>query len=441
VIETYPVQIKTFAELITPDVRTLTFTPWGLSTMGSMSPEDSARFQQETIAAAELKPAVPEATRKGFDRIRLLHSYGVLCYELFTTTDDLTWVVLEHALRERFVAYYESKIPFVDKGGNAEVLETTSFDLLAEAFRSGGKHAGKWLELRPGEKTEMPLTLDPLLRWAHEVGVLNGQVNKKVQLAVFGDLRNHFAHGSSVGRIGMPVDSTLAINDMAEIINRMWGFTTRDGRLYPSSIPRHPIALAWNVAWPIKPGAEFRSIFTQDLAAAPNEGWTYVLVLMPDIEQRETHTFDARYDTTSYPMNYLWGPGTRDAAIDWLAGNQPTSDEIEPLDRLFLIRRDKGKTYLAIRPGNFLGLPHHNRRGTWKLIMADFPNDAYFHVRHLNQGQKECPDKHGCRMTVLKSGTWSALEAKLRQMRPDLTPEPYLEVGVPRQPYPDDVGY
>jgi hypothetical protein len=435
------VKILSFAELIAPDERTLRFTGLGFSTFGTLTPEASARFQQECVAGADLEPSIPESVRDGFDRIRLFHSYGVLCYELFTATDDLTWVVLEHALRQRFLTFYDGNVPIIDKAAKADTFETTDFDTLASAFRRGGSHADRWLLLAPRVKIEMPLTLDPLLRWAHQAGVLNGQVNRRVQLAVFGDLRNHFAHGGSVARLGMPVDSTRSINDLAELTNRLWGFTTPNGRLYPSAIPRHPLVLSWNDAWPTQPGAEFRTIYTSEIAHAPSQGWSYIVVLAPDIDQRGLEAFDARYDTTPYPLKYLWGPGARDQAISWLAENQPVGDEVSPLDRLFLIRRKGGKVYLPVRPENFLGLPSQHRRGTWKLVMADFPNDAHYHVRHQNQGHKECPDEHGCAVTLLGSGSWGSIETQLRKMRPNLVPVPYVNAGVPRNQYPADVGY
>ncbi|HKF38448.1 MAG TPA: hypothetical protein VKB35_16240, partial [Ktedonobacteraceae bacterium] len=93
--------IRTFAELTTPDERSLSFTPLGLAPRG-LSPENAAEFQQRFIAAADLVPTVPDGTRSSFERLRTLHAYGVLCYDLFTVVDDLTLIVLEQALRERF---------------------------------------------------------------------------------------------------------------------------------------------------------------------------------------------------------------------------------------------------------------------------------------------------------------------------------------------------
>jgi len=61
--------IRTFAELTTPDERSLRFTPLGLATGRKLSPENAAKFQQRSIAAADLAPAVPEGTRSSFERL------------------------------------------------------------------------------------------------------------------------------------------------------------------------------------------------------------------------------------------------------------------------------------------------------------------------------------------------------------------------------------
>ena len=77
-------EIKTLAELTRPDQRTLAFTPLGLSTMGLLRGEDAAEFQQQVIAHCDLSENVAEGTRNSFERLRTLHSYGVLCYEAYT---------------------------------------------------------------------------------------------------------------------------------------------------------------------------------------------------------------------------------------------------------------------------------------------------------------------------------------------------------------------
>jgi hypothetical protein len=43
--------IRTFAELTTPDERTLRFGGFGLLTGGKLTPEDAAKFQQHVLRA------------------------------------------------------------------------------------------------------------------------------------------------------------------------------------------------------------------------------------------------------------------------------------------------------------------------------------------------------------------------------------------------------
>jgi hypothetical protein len=86
---TAQVEIRSFADLITPDERTLRFTPLGLSTAGTLKPEAAAEFQQLTIASADLIEAVPDSVRQSFERLRTTRtvcsgttpsrSPGVLC--------------------------------------------------------------------------------------------------------------------------------------------------------------------------------------------------------------------------------------------------------------------------------------------------------------------------------------------------------------------------
>jgi hypothetical protein len=65
----------------------------GLDLCGSrLWPRRAARscaYQQEAISLADLVPAVAQSTRNAFERVRLLHAYGVLSYELFTAAEDL----------------------------------------------------------------------------------------------------------------------------------------------------------------------------------------------------------------------------------------------------------------------------------------------------------------------------------------------------------------
>jgi hypothetical protein len=436
-------RIRSFAQLTTADERTRRFTGLGFATAGMLTPEASADFQQSSIADANLVEAVPEGTRSSFERIRLFHSYGILCYDLFTLTDDLTWTVLEQALRERFVAFYSGEIPIVNKGGITQLFSATNFEVISQEFRSGGSHAKGWqLMADPTTNMTVPLTLTPLLRWARHVGLLDGQRNRRVQLSVFPDLRNHFAHGAGF-RLGMPNESARSIHDLAEIINRLWGVTTPGGRIYPAPLDRAPVILAWSQEWADgKEGATFTELWPEQLAQHRVDGWTYLVVLAA-ANEHELREFDARYELTAYPTELLWGPGNREEAAAWLEGEMPVIGPVKYLDRLFAIRRDRLKVYLPCRPEILLVLPEESRTGEWDIVRADSPMDAFNHVRHLNRGEV-CPEQDygGCPIEEVAHGSWAdAVKAATNEI-PNLQPAKYSEARVPRHwPFPDDVGY
>jgi hypothetical protein len=180
----------------------------------------------------------------------------------------------------------------------------------------------------------------------------------------------------------------------------------------------------------------------QDLSTEAVEGWNYLLVLAPDIEQR-LHEFDARYELTPYPVEYLWGPGTRDETIQWLVSAQPGGDHIRHLDRLFCLRRDAGKVFLPQRPEVTMSLTGARCDGVWDLVLADYPLDAFGHVRHLARGE-ECPDKAygGCPVQVVTTGDWRGVVAAALNIRPTLRAANIIDAGVPRSDaFADDVGF
>jgi hypothetical protein len=56
--------------------------PLSASVGGNMRPEDAAEFQRRLISLYTLSSQVPESTRKSFERVQNLYSYGVLCYDV-----------------------------------------------------------------------------------------------------------------------------------------------------------------------------------------------------------------------------------------------------------------------------------------------------------------------------------------------------------------------
>lgn len=432
-------RVKSLDELRQTDERTQHFTPLGLGVGRKLTPESAASYHQQTIADVELDEAVPKSVQIAFDRVRLMHSYGILLYDLFTITDDLCWIVMEQALRERFIEFYSAGIPIVQAAKQPALFAANRFDDVAQAFWRGGSHYRKgWqLQLPSGDTMGLPLTLEPLLRWAREAKLLDGQHNRRLQLWVYPKLRNHFAHGAHADRTGIPPDSARSIHDLAEIINRLWGVWTPGGRLYQMPQERTPVVIGWS------PDATEKSIlWPEQLRTDTRQDWSYLIVLAvgrPD----DLWEFDARYEVTRWPAELLWGPGTRADGIAWLDSTQPQGDQVQYLDRLFAVKVDGAKVYLPQRPEILLGLPAEDRRCHWRLIRADYPPDAWGHMRHQAAGQ-DCPnpDFGGCAIEEVADGDWQKIADMVRRIIPGVAPALYSTTAVPRStPLPGHVTY
>jgi hypothetical protein len=63
--------------------------------------------------------------------------------------------------------------------------------------------------------------------------------------------------------------------------------------------------------------------------------WTCVLVRAV-LHDEGLGRLDALYETTTYPCDLLWGPGSWEDASAWLKQEQLADDEVDVLDRLFL---------------------------------------------------------------------------------------------------------
>ena len=122
-----------FADLCAVDDLTLHFWPGGLAG-ALMQPKDSLRYLQESIAGAQLVDVVPEEVRDNFERVRKTFLYGLLEYDLFTVADDDARLILEGALRNRFVSYYEGQITIL-RAEEKKVLSVPSFDDLYKRLR------------------------------------------------------------------------------------------------------------------------------------------------------------------------------------------------------------------------------------------------------------------------------------------------------------------
>jgi hypothetical protein len=420
--------IKTIAELREADERTLRFTPLGLG--GKMRPEDSAEFQQQVVAQLDLDPGVAEGTRQSFEHLRTVFAYGVLCYEVFTLVKDHALLVIEQALRDRFVDFHQGTVTFVDQAGTEHPVTATRYEQVHDFVRA---HGNWQLRLPDGQTMAFNGMLAGLRKWARRVGLLRGQRNRGIEQAL-SNLRNFVAHPIGYHLNG-PVEAAGTLGDLAEIINQLWGVPTPGGRLYPAPLRREVIVMAWTVA-----GTQLYTALAEALTDAvdpTDEPWRCVIVravFRPDehVSDPGLHYYDSRFEVTRYPADLLWGPGTITDAAPWYAEHQPAPDECDYLDRTFLVRYDGDDLYLPMRPSVSASLPDEDRRGVWHAVKADHPNDAYHHVRNL-VGRTGCDQSGPCRQCHSESLAAGSYETVLALVgyQPDLTASLPADVKTP----------
>lgn len=423
--------IKTLDELREADGRTLPFGSFGLG--GRLRPEDAAELQQRTIAGIELAPEVADGTRQTFERLRTVYAYGVLCYDLYTMVGDQALLVIEQALRDRFLEFHSGTITFVDRAGTEYTTRVTSYeDVYKAAKRATRGSAAQRRLLRVGSgKVEFNGMLDGLRRWARAAGLLRGQRSRGIEGAL-AKLRNFVAHPIGY-QLDTPVDAARMLHDLAEIINQLWGRATPGGRLYAAPVPRDVTAIGWSSSGRISIG------HAQNLLVdAGDDDREYVLVraVFYPGEREDPHLmeYDARYETTAYPTQLLWGPGSRGDAAQWLKEHQPQPDTCDHLDRVFLVRHQEGRTLTPMRPQVAAALSADQRSGTWYTIRADYPSDAFAHARALSDkgtGHNHKGDCRACHTHTLAVGSYDqALAAATTALGP-VTPEEAPDVCTP----------
>jgi len=402
-------KIKTFAELTTPDSRSLQFIPLGFSTGGAPDPENATLFQQQSIAACDLNPEVSENIRKSFERLQLLHSYGVLFYEAFTIAADSAWLVMEQAFRERFISHYDFAIPFRDNDGAKLTLPAADFNDVYKAVNRNN-FAKRWkLEIQSsGELMEFRGSLTHLTSWARTEGLLSGQRNRRLE-SLYVKMRNSTAHPSY--SLVLPSFSMQAISNLSEVVNRLWGHFTPNGSLYPSALPREVLVIAWNEDHPERMYTQLRS----DQLSGFNEVGNWICLVVRATSDDELWEFDAQFERTKFPTELLWGPGNKKDALVWLETERPIGDEVTFMDRVFALRINEDKVSLARRPEIALALPVERQMGRWFLIRADFPNDAFAHARHIRDGVscREGAARPTCPVEDIFCGEWLDMVDKL----------------------------
>ncbi|WP_031511029.1 hypothetical protein [Streptomyces megasporus] len=430
-------KIKSLEELCAADELTLAFNPFGFG--GRLTPESAAEFQQEQIADCDLAPQVADGTRRRFDRLRGAYALGVLDYYQYTLVDGHAMLMLERALRDRFMEYCAGTLTFVNRDGVTRTVTVDTYDDVLAIAKTATNRREK-LQVDSCGAVAFNGMLASLLAWARRAGLLHGQRNRRLEQTL-ARMRNEIAHGNS--STTSPVEAARTLHDLAEIINRLWGIPTPGGRLYPTPIPRDVIAVSWH------PSGRISITRADNLHTGPsgNDDGEYLLLRavhqIGRHEDRYLFEFDARFETTLYPADLLWGPGSRQQAAAWLEEHQPSSDTCDHLDRVLLVRHHDGHTYPPMRPQVAAGLDHSERAGTWYTLRADYPTDAFGHARsHVSRspGHQARGDCEACHAHTLVIGNHAqALEAAARALGPitATTPPPVrvpFSLHWPRRP-------
>ncbi len=140
--------------------------------------------------------------------------------------------------------------------------------------------------------------------------------------------------------------------------------------------------------------------------------------------------FHSDFETTRYPAEHLWGPGGYEEAISWLSSSDVEPGEIDPLDRWFVVRAVEGRVDPARNIHQFAGLSVDQRGGKWHLVQADYPMDAFVHVRSAEAVGGFCVMEGPCDQCWTDTkvvGDWATIEASLSGLQ--LTPRPSSPIG------------
>lgn len=95
--------------------------------------------------------------------------------------------------------------------------------------------------------------------------------------------------------------------------------------------------------------------------------------------------------------------------MEWLACEQPPGDEVDVLDRIFLLRYQAPLLYLPRNPGQAASVTDSEKPGSWYLIKADSPEYAFSHQRQALAGGYGCTRRGPCPQCpaqTIGAGSW-----------------------------------
>lgn len=319
---------RTLAELVAPDQRNVQAGFLEARRGGGFDMEIAARFVQEYVRT-QLHDDVPMSVASGFERARSTFIYGLFDYELFTAASDQSLLLLEPALKARFISLYNGVVTLVSlRKGGEHPIKTSDFEAVRKRVNGAGftvkLTSGQALSLldRKGRPQAFNGSLGHLLAWARQEDLLTGQRARLIE-SLLEEARHRVAHPEY--HLEMPAHAALTLNQVGQIINRLWGHETPGSRLYPAPVERTTIVVGWAeggdrcvVAWP-----------DQLAAFADPRDWTFIVLLAVPRDQGLL-VFDARYERTEYPAELLWGAGRKGEALEWLARNPATETSAPP---------------------------------------------------------------------------------------------------------------
>jgi hypothetical protein len=241
-----------YERLRTPDRRTLSFSPYGLSSEFGMKPEASADFLESALAKAELIVEVPEDLVGAFNRLNALFLHGLFDYEFFTVAMTHASLVTEMALGLRFLAAYPLGIPLVNSpDGNRALLAASDYGAVVNSMSPKGSHPFRSHRGKPSWRLEgeprFDASFNSLLQWAYGRGLLKNWLDAEWErqktnarpgpaapsetaarteweahrLELIRDIRNLLAH-PTYHQVAMPPDAARAVVQAAAITNSLW---------------------------------------------------------------------------------------------------------------------------------------------------------------------------------------------------------------------------
>jgi hypothetical protein len=78
----------------------------------------------------------PRARAGRSSAFRSTYAYGILSYEIFTVVHDLVQLVIEQAMRDRFMEFHHGVVCFQDAAGAVHEIRERTFDEVHDALHS-----------------------------------------------------------------------------------------------------------------------------------------------------------------------------------------------------------------------------------------------------------------------------------------------------------------